>query len=368
MTTSITKATSDKPINSSSILTQKQINQRETIIPKVSPTKDIKSRTSSLDSFESDEWTYILPDASGMEIRTPVKYRIKKGEERPNIDYLEFKEIHRIQYNPVANWYKWQDKRTGRNKLLKQNYIAYHTHTRSTPGLHEQHIAEELHRHKVFPTQYTDEKGKSVSIDPSISPMGVKYFHNWPAEQFDMLWLYWSSCFPAHAWEIDREIYVSGKEKRQPWWEYKNTVTQPMSGIKAKSLVPKYITKPDKGFEYIFLSLPCRICGSPDHPALQGREDDYGDVTYKYVCPIAAHDNWEIESMRPCPEKLARWCRYSSGLIEIAIHRMTEHGWGQHISERTMNVFRACAIQQCETDSEGSDQDLFDTDLLYSIK
>ena len=198
--------------------------------------------------------------------------------------------------------------------------------------------------------------------------MGLKYFDTWSAEDFDALWPFWSECFPAHAWEINHEKYLSNKEGRDPWWEYKNkTITQPKSVHQVK-LIPKHITKPDKGFEYTFLSLPCRICGSPDHPALQGREDDNGDVTYKYICPAAAHENWEIGSMRPCPERLARWCKYSSDKIRIAIHRMIENGWGQHVTDRTMKVFTACAMQQCDTDSEGSDHDLFHVDLLNSSK
>jgi hypothetical protein len=303
-----------------------------------------------------------------MSIETPVKYRIKKGEERPNNEYIEFANIHREQYNPVANWYIWQNKQTGRNKLVKQNNISYYMHTKGTKGLHEQHIAEELHRHSIFNTKYTTDKGRTVTIDPSIPPMGIRFFDTWSAEQFDALWLFWSKCFPAHAWEINREVYICGKEGKDPWWVHKNKPnTQPRSDHIVKP-IPKYITKPDKGFEYTFLSPPCRICGSPDHPALQGREDDYGDVTYKYICPSAANDHWELESMRPCPERLARWCNYSSDKIRIAIRRMIENGWGQHVTDRTIKIFTACAIQQCDTDSEGSDHDLFDIDLLYSSK
>jgi len=304
-----------------------------------------------------------------MNIITPIKLRYKDYEGIPNCEYIEFIDIHRKQYNPAITWYSWQSVRNGRNKLHKQNDIAYCIHTKRTPGLHEQHLAEELHRHSIFPTKYTDHKGNVFNINPSVPPMALPILKDWTSEKFDALWLYWTECFPAHAWDIGRELHISNKESRDPWWTFKSKFQQKkLKQPNRQSSTPSSTAKPDKGFEYTFLSIPCRICGSMDHPALQGREDEYDDVHYVYVCPIAANTNWELESMRPCPEKLAHWCQLSSEQIDRAIERMIDNGWGQHVTRRTMQVFRACAIQYCETDSEGSDTDLFDTSILYSSK
>ena len=297
------------------------------------------------------------------------EYRRKGGEIRPNSDYLEHKLIHRQQYNPIADWYQWQPQRTGRNKLDKQNDIAYDKHVKRIHGLHEQHLAEELHRHQEFSTQYTDHRNKTISIDPSVPPTGDKKFDLWDADRFSAMWLYWIECFPAHAFDINRELYISTKEKRIPWWDLKHISrttsdigsTQSSAGHTPKSTRKKeyrMLIDPDRNaFELTFLSIPCRICGSGTHPALRGAEDDYGEITYKYVCRCAAHDNWELESMRACPHKLAQSCDLSPKKVEDAIRLMSERGWGQHLSKRTLKIFEAQALQHCETDSEDEDID-----------
>jgi len=305
-----------------------------------------------------------------MTIVIPTRLKRQNCELRPTCEHIELIDIHQHQYNPSIIWFTWQPTRNGRNPLLKQNDIAYRQHTGRIPGLHEQHLAEELHRHSLFPTSYTDSKGRTCNINPSIPPFGHPYFSNWTAERFEAMWLFWSECFPAHASDIGRELHISKREGREPWWSWKSksNFQKQQNVSKPDKETHRPIVKPDKGFEYTFLSSPCRICGSHDHPALQGVEDEYDDVTYRYICSIAAHKNWEIESMRPCPEKLAHWCHLSSEHIDSVIEKMNEYGWGQHVTRKTMQIFRACAIQHCETDSEGSDTDLFNTSILYSSK
>ena len=148
-----------------------------------------------------------VPSTPGTNISTPPvkEYRRSAGEIKPNEDYLEYISIHRQQYNPVANWYKWQTHRTGKNKLHKQNDAAFGQHVRRTHGLHEQHLAEELHRHQTFPTQYTNGKKKTLCLDPSVPPMGDKKFDRLDPDEFTDLWTYWTECFPAHAYDINKE-------------------------------------------------------------------------------------------------------------------------------------------------------------------
>ena len=65
----------------------------------------------------------------------------------------------------------------GRDCLFEQNDRAYRKQVRKVPGLHELHIAEELHRFFELPVYYQDHDDK-VKIDPSIPPMGDPYnFH-----------------------------------------------------------------------------------------------------------------------------------------------------------------------------------------------
>ena len=314
--------------------------------------------------------SYSKTDASGMSTAIPNHLKRQDNETEPAYDHIEFIVIHQHQYNPAITWFNWQSTRTGRNSLVKQNDIAYRNFTRRTPGLHEQHLAEELHRHSILPTTYMDDKNRTSLINPSIPPFGHPHFSNWTSDRFNAMWLFWSECFPAHASDIGRELHICKQEGREPWWSWKSKIkiNQMQKAHKLDKETHRPFAKPDKGFEYIFLAPPCRICGSSDHSALQGLEDDYDDIIYRYTCPIAAHGNWELESMRPCPEKLAHWCHLSSEQIDSSIEQMIEFGWGQHVTRKTMQIFRACAIQYCETDSEGSDTDLFDTSILYSSK
>ena len=283
---------------------------------------------------------------------------------------MEYISIHRQQYNPVANWYIWQKHRTGKNKLHKQNDAAFHQHVRRIHGLHEQHLAEELHRHQSFPTQYTNHKRKTLCLDPSVPPMGDKKFDGLDPDEFTSLWTYWTECFPAHAYDINKELYQSTKEKRIPWWDLKHvsrTTLDPdniHTGLTRQTPQStrqrgyRILVDPDRNsFELTFLSSPCRICGSKLHPALRGAEDEYGEITYKYVCPCAAYDDWERESMRACPHKLAEECDLSPQKVETAIKEMCDHGWGRFLSKRMLKIFEAQALQHCETDSENDDID-----------
>ena len=198
--------------------------------------------------------------------------------------------------------------------------------------------------------------------------MGDKKFDGLNPDQFTAMWSYWTECFPAHAFDINKELYQSTKEKRIPWWDLKHVSRTTLDPNNIHTGLTRHtpqstrqrgyriLIDPDRnGFELTFLCLPCRICGGNDHPALRGHEDEYGEITYKYVCHCAAHDDWEQESMRACPHKLAQECDLSPQKIEKAIKQMCDHGWGRFLSKRMLKIFEAQALQYCETDSEDED-------------
>ena len=179
------------------------------------------------------------------------------------------------------------------------------------------------------------------------------------------MWSYWTECFPAHAYDINKELYQSTKDKRIPWWDLKhvsrtsldpNNIRTGITGQTPHSTRQRgyqILIDPERNsFELNFLCIPCRICGSRMHPALRGQEDEYGEITYIYVCPCAAYDNWERESMRACPHKLAQQCDLSPQKLEKAIKVMCDDGWGKFLSKRMLKIFEAQALQHCETDSE----------------
>jgi len=286
------------------------------------------------------------------------------NETRPNAEYLAHQEYHRLQYNPNTTWYEWQTKRKGKEQLCRQNDKAYGIYVKKRAGLHEQHLAEELHRYSVFPAQYTDTKG-TVSVDPSVPPMGDLYkFHGsiWNGKRFDDMWIYWTRLYPAHAYDIERELFNSKKEVRSAWWNKSIQYTpekQSVGNKKRKGVAePRGLTpvgmisdtrRGGKGyFELTYLDSPCRICGGMDHPALRGIEDDYGAVTYKYVCRVAAAIDWESICMRPCPEKMAKECCYDEEEMEKMWVRIVMDGWGQTQSSKANGHLLRMARLYCE--------------------
>jgi hypothetical protein len=137
--------------------------------------------------------------------------------ETPNDVYIAHIQEHRQIYNPVAKWYEWQPRRTEKLKLCRQNDVAYTKLVKKNPGLHEQHLAEELHRFSVLPVQYKDQKG-TVTINPSIPPMGDPIrFHGtqWTGKRFDDMWMFWTHVYPAHAHDIEMELVTSRTEERK---------------------------------------------------------------------------------------------------------------------------------------------------------
>ena len=284
--------------------------------------------------------------------------------ETPNDVYIAHIQEHRQLYNPVARWYEWQPRRTGKLKLCRQNDVAYTKLVKKNPGLHEQHLAEELHRFSVLPVQYKDQKG-TVTINPSIPPMGDPIrFHGtqWTGKRFDDMWMFWTQVYPAHAHDIEMELVTSRTEERKAWWDIKWTAKEQIGPNRttvdaARWPTPKYIRdiigrKKNGHFELTYLDNPCRVCGGLDHPALTKLEDSYGDIRYSYVCRMAAVHDWETTCMRPCPEKMARVCQYDEEEVEKACSLMITDGWGQFQSNKVIRQFLKMAKLFCQNKGE----------------
>ena len=274
-----------------------------------------------------------------------------------NAEYLRDKDRHRQQYCPKAKWYRWQTKKTGINNLWIQNDIAYKKHVGHEQGLHELHIAEEIHRFSVNPVLYTDGK-RTVRLNPAVPPMGDPYtFHNsiWAGSMFDNMWTYWVQCYPAHASDITKEIAESSKKNRQAWWDLKNkprteTAETPYRRRKVRdsSSGQQYCIHRQRGhFEMTYMDTPCRICGSNDHPAFRQTSDNYGVISYTYMCPVAAEADWETTSMRPCPEKMAMVANYDEEAASKAWVYMVLEGWGQRQTSKTLGTYLAMVKYFC---------------------
>jgi len=191
-------------------------------------------------------------------------------------------------------------------------------------------------------------------------------FHGskWTGKKFDQMWQYWVQCYPAHAHDIERELYQSKKETRKAWWDIKNSARVVITKPTGKRSRPDDIVGPlptspkrlkmsprlrcEKGhFEITYLESPCQICGSSEHPALQEKEDEYCETSFHYACPLAGFDDWEEISMRPCPVKLAAHCGYNEYRVLKAWHRLIEDGWGQKRNSKTLGRFLNVANKAC---------------------
>jgi len=178
------------------------------------------------------------------------------------------------------------------------------------------------------------------------------------------MWQYWMRCYPAHAYDIERELSRSKREKRDAWWNLKNRHRMVIKESRGKRSRPDDAIEPlparpkkakkcltftrEKGhFELTYLDPPCRICGSDEHPALEEREDDYCEISYQYICPIAEIEDWETTCMRPCPVKLAAYCKYDESVVLKEWHQMISNGWGQHQTSRVLGRFLNIATKKC---------------------
>jgi hypothetical protein len=63
----------------------------------------------------------------------------------------------------------------------------------------------------------------------------------------------------------------------------------------------------------------CTICGNKDHSALIPYLTSSGSVTYHYICPVSANENWEeacrfgdrLQKYRICPHKFSKEYQYT---------------------------------------------------------
>jgi len=287
-----------------------------------------------------------------------------------NLAYIQHQELHRNKYSPSTGWFGWQTKKMGKDRLFIQNDKAYRRHVGKVPGLHELHKAEELHRFHELPVYYQDGENR-VKIDPSIPPMGDPYqFHGstWKGRKFIEMWQFWVRCYPSHAYEIERELHQSRQEGRRAWWDIKNrgrvVIKEAVckrsrsddvagGGIVESSKVEPQQEHRRSHFDHTYLRPPCQVCGSFEHPALKEAQDDYGQVKYEYVCPIALESSWESWYMRPCPLKMAAICNYDEYQVLKLWHRMSSDGWGQHQNARILRLFLNMATKACKEDNKG---------------
>jgi hypothetical protein len=100
----------------------------------------------------------------------------------------------------------------------------------------------------------------------------------------------------------------------------------------------------------------CAICGNDKHSALAPYLTGNGMVTYHYVCPVAANENWEEATQfkdtsrkyRICPSKLAKECDYSFTMLFTALDSFKLSSASKRWSTNEIGKLEFKASQVCE--------------------
>jgi hypothetical protein len=110
-----------------------------------------------------------------------------------------------------------------------------------------------------------------------------------------------------------------------------------------------------ENFVRVFLTRPCRLCGSDDHHMLHEEEQEDGSRTKHYDCPIAAYRDEDLQRGLPgtriyqiSPTKLAEVNGFSHEGINESIIKIQTRGHGRFLSDNKIHQIRNLAHQHCD--------------------
>jgi len=100
----------------------------------------------------------------------------------------------------------------------------------------------------------------------------------------------------------------------------------------------------------------CAICGNHKHSALIPHLTGNGTVTYHYLCPVAANENWEeaaqfknaLQKYKICPSKLAKECDYSFTILFTALDVFKLSSASERWTTKEIEKLELEASQICE--------------------
>ena len=114
-----------------------------------------------------------------------------------------------------------------------------------------------------------------------------------------------------------------------------------------------------ESFLRVFLTKPCRLCGSHDHHMLREEEQEDGSRTKHYNCPIAAYTDVDLQRGLPgtriyriSSEKLAEVSGYNRECVNENITRILDTGHGRYMSNSGIFRLRDLAYQCCDQERE----------------
>ena len=120
----------------------------------------------------------------------------------------------------------------------------------------------------------------------------------------------------------------------------------------------------NESFQRVFMSTPCRCCGSPHHKMLKYVTAPGSTRQYtEYECPVAHYDRWAdaLKAQNPkskyyiSSEKFANACRKDPSKAMEAFNRYLEHGSGKHLRPQDQETLKRKILNSCNTGQNNND-------------
>ena len=147
--------------------------------------------------------------------------------------------------------------------------------------------------------------------------------------------------------------------------EYTNMVLD--NRVEDNSGVDNEQTKQDKiiTFQRIFMTKPCRCCGSPNHTMLSNEKSNDGRNYTEYKCPASLCEKWAdarfsmIKNLKYqiSPEKFARMCKFDSNQVMEAWKHYSNDGSGKFKKPGELSSLRQSVLSFCKSPNGTRSQD-----------
>ena len=137
-------------------------------------------------------------------------------------------------------------------------------------------------------------------------------------------------------------------------------------------------TKQEKieSFQRLFMTKPCRCCGSPFHPMLRNEKGPDGRPYTEYQCPVSMCEKWAdarqsmVKNLKYQinPEKFAQMCKLDSYKVMEAWKHFIENGAGKFKKNPELSTLRSSILSFCKPSSGVRPQEHRSSSLSLRIK
>ena len=138
-------------------------------------------------------------------------------------------------------------------------------------------------------------------------------------------------------------------------------------------------TKQDKivSFQRVFMTKPCRCCGSPYHAMLSNEKSSDGRGYTEYECPASMCEKWAdarrsmVKNLKYQinPEKFARMCRQDTNKVLEAWKHYSDNGSGKFKKPNELQALKSSVLSFCKPNNGNlRPQEHRSSSISYSIR